>query len=51
MKNYTLIFEDIQGNELKRQGITAFNKKEAKQIASDIRAESMINGLHKIVVL
>jgi hypothetical protein len=50
MKNYILIFEDRQGNELKREEITAFNITEARQQRDKAVANSMINDLYKIKV-
>ncbi len=50
MKKYNLIFEDKQGNELKRQLLVGYTKKEALKKASLYKAECMIDSLHKIIV-
>ena len=50
MKTYILIFEDKQGNELKRDETTALNIKEAKKTRDKVLANSMINDLFKIKV-
>jgi len=50
MKNYKLIFEDKKGNELTSKNIEAKNKIEAKKIADNLKANSMLNDLHKIVI-
>jgi hypothetical protein len=50
MKTYILIFEDKQGNELKRDETTAFNIKEARKTRDKVLANSMINDLFKIKV-
>lgn len=50
MKNYILIFEDKNGNELKREYLLSKNKIEAKKTADKIKANSMINDLHKIII-
>ena len=50
MKTYKLIFLTKEGAELQTKEITAKNKKEAKQVANNLKANSMINDLHKILV-
>ena len=50
-KYYVLSYEDKQGNELQRITIEALNKKDAKRIAKIAYANSMLNDLHKIIVL
>ena len=50
MKTYKLIFLTKQGAELQTKEITANNKKEATKIAKNIKANSMLNDLHKIDV-
>jgi hypothetical protein len=50
MKTYILIFEDKQGNELKRDETTALNIKEARKTRDKVLANSMINDLFKIKV-
>lgn len=50
MKTYILIFEDKQGNELKRNETTALNIKEARKTRDKVLANSMINDLFKIKV-
>ena len=50
MKTYLLIFEDKQGNELKRDETTALNIKEARKTRDKVLANSMINDLFKIKV-
>jgi hypothetical protein len=50
MKTYILIFEDKQGNELKRDETTSFNIKEARKTRDKALANSMINDLFKIKV-
>jgi len=50
MKNYSLIYEDKKGNELKRSETTALNIKEARKYRDAILANSMINDLYKIKV-
>lgn len=50
MKNYTLVFEDKQGNELTRKEITAANLKEARSQRDAAHANSKINDLHKIKI-
>jgi hypothetical protein len=37
MKKYTLIFEDVQGNEIDRKEVWELNKKEAKEERPDLR--------------
>jgi hypothetical protein len=50
MKTYIFIYEDKQGNELKRSETTASNIKEARKTRDNILANSMINDLFKIKV-
>ena len=50
MKAYKLIFLTKEGAELQSKEIEAKNLKEAKQVANNIKANSMINDLHKIEV-
>lgn len=50
MKTYKLIFLTKKGAELQSKEIEANNLKEAKQIANNLKANSMINDLHKIIV-
>jgi hypothetical protein len=50
MKTYILIFEDKQGNELKRDEMTALNIKEAINTRDKVLASSMINDLFKIKI-
>ena len=50
MKTYLLIFEDKQGNELKRDETTALNIKESRKTRDKVLANSMINDLFKIKV-
>lgn len=50
MKNFKLIFEDKQGNDLTCTTIEALNLQDAKRIAKIAYANSMMNDLHKIVV-
>ena len=50
MKAYKLIFLTKQGAELQSKEIEANNLKEAKQVAKNLKANSMINDLHKIEV-
>ena len=50
MKTYILIFEDKQGNELKRDETTALNIKEARKTRDKVLANSMINDIFKIKV-
>ena len=50
MKTYILIFEDKEGNELKRAETTALNIKEARKTRNKVFANSMINNLFKIKV-
>ena len=51
MINYKLIYLTKEGDELKSAEITAKNKKEAKELAKKVLANSMLNDLHKIAVL
>ena len=50
MKTYKLIFLTKEGVELQSKEIEANNLKEAKQVANNLKANSMINDLHKIEV-
>jgi len=50
LKNYLLVFEDKEGNELQRTTCGLNNIKEARDYAKKIHALSMINDLHKIRV-
>ena len=50
MKTYILIFEDKQGNELKRDETTALNIKEARKTRDKVLANSMINDIFKIKI-
>lgn len=50
MRNYIFIFQDNQQNELKRTEATARNLKEAKELAREMFANSLLNDLHKIKV-
>jgi hypothetical protein len=50
IKNYTLIFEDKQGNELKRINIYAKCKKEANKLAKIYKSASQLNDLNNISV-
>ena len=50
MKTYKLIYLTKQGAELQTKEIEAKNLKEAKQVAKNLKANSMINDLHKIRV-
>lgn len=50
MKTYILIFEDKQGNELKRDETTALNIKEARKTRDKVLVNSMINDIFKIKV-
>ena len=50
MKAYKLIFLTKQGTELQSKEIEAKNLKEAKQVANNLKANSMLNDLHKIIV-
>lgn len=50
LKNYILVFEDRDGNDLTTKKITAFNLKDAKRQSQNYKANSMMNDLHKIVI-
>lgn len=50
MKTYKLIFLTKEDAELQTKEIEANNLKEAKQVANNLKANSMINDLHKIDV-
>ena len=50
MKSYNLIYLDRKSNELRRESIEANNLKEAKKIAQNRKANSMLKDLHKIEV-
>lgn len=49
-KEFFLIWEDKEGNNLDLTKIWAFSLKEAKEIAKKKKAESMLNDLYKIKV-
>ena len=51
MKTYKLIYLTKEGDELRTEEVTAKNKKEAKELAKKVLANSMINDLHKIEVI
>jgi hypothetical protein len=51
MKKYTLIFEDVQGNEIDKKEVWELNKKEAKERARLEKSVSMLNNLKKVTVL
>jgi hypothetical protein len=50
MKKYTLIFEDVQGNEIDRKEVWELNKKEAIKRAKLEKSVSMFNDLKKIII-
>lgn len=50
MRNYIFIFQDIKQNELKRKEVQAKNMKQAKELAKQVLANSMLNDLHTIKV-
>jgi len=50
MKNFKLILEDKEGNELQTINITAENKKEAKKQADILKATTRLNDLYKIII-
>jgi hypothetical protein len=50
MKKYTLIFEDVQGNEIKTKEVWELNKKKAKERARLEKSVSMLNNLKKVTV-
>jgi hypothetical protein len=50
MKKYTLIFEDVQGNEINRKQVWELNKTKAKERAGFEKAVSMMNNLKKVTV-
>ena len=50
MKAYNLIYLDNKSNELRKESIEANNLKEAKKIAQNRKANSMLKDLHKIEV-
>lgn len=50
MKKYTLIFLDVEDNELTRKEIDAFDKFDAWQQSSTIQANSMLNDLSSIEI-
>lgn len=50
MKNYRLKLEDRFKNELETKVVEAYNIAEARKIARNIEATSMINDLHRVVV-
>ena len=50
MRNYIFIFQDNQQNELKRKEVQAKNMKQAKELAKQVLANSMLNDLYKIKV-
>jgi hypothetical protein len=51
MKTYRLSFQDKNQNELKIMEVVLKNRKEAKSLANIILNNSMLNDLHKIIVL
>lgn len=51
MKNYTLILEDKQGNELTRVEITAKNSTDARKQKLKLQANSKLNDLHYIRII
>lgn len=50
MKNYTLIYQDKKGNELKRKEISEFNIHEARKRRDKELATTLINDCFKIKV-
>lgn len=48
MKDYLFIFEDKNGNELKRRVIQVKDKKESLEIAERLKGHSALNDLHRI---
>lgn len=49
-KQYTFIYEDKEGNELKREVVEAINKKDAIRISKIVLANTRMNDLKKIIV-
>lgn len=50
LKDYELIYQDKQGNELMKKYYECFNLKEATKTAKYLLATTSMNDLHKIVV-
>lgn len=48
-KTYVFVFEDRQGNEIRRDEITAFSLPEARRTAKRVAGESNLNDLYKII--
>jgi hypothetical protein len=49
-KTYRFVFEDRSGNELQIKETSCKSLKEAKELAKNLKANSTINDLHKIIV-